>query len=179
MIYLFAGHNNNDPGATGVDGITEAELTKELRDMIAAELTAMGVKFILDNDNETLTQLILRIKPGSGSVLCDIHFNSAAQLATGTETLIAEKGDNKSHKLAVELQQVMISSMGLFDRGVRTEKNSHRGRLGILHTAAGCAVLAEICFINNPVDLDAYQKNKGILAKRMAIVLKRHDDLYQ
>jgi N-acetylmuramoyl-L-alanine amidase len=176
MIYLFAGHNKRDPGTTGVDGITEAELAIELRDMIAAELADMGANFILDNDNETLTQLITRIKPGIASVLCDLHFNSAAQLATGTECLVADNAHQRSHSLALELQQTIISATGFFNRGVKTEKNSHRGRLGILHTAAGMAVLAEICFINNPKDLATYHKNKGVLAKRMAIVLKRHDD---
>ena len=61
MIYLFAGHNNSDPGAVD-SGYKEADLTKRFRNLVSKELDALGVKYILDKDSETNSQLLYRIK---------------------------------------------------------------------------------------------------------------------
>lgn len=185
MIFLSAGHNykkpNPDPGAMAThNGITykEADLTIELRDLIAMELDKLGAKYILDRDDESLADYLKRIKPGDASVLCELHFNSAAKLATGVETIVKTAPTVDEMKLAAELNQAIVIETGLFNRGVKTEAQSHRGRLAVLHTAAGISVLPEICFINNPMDIGKYQSAKKLIAWRFAAVLSKYDKLY-
>ena len=60
MIFLSAGHNSKsrtikpDPGAINKYGIKEGDLTIEFRDLVAAELTKMGVPFKTDLQEESL-----------------------------------------------------------------------------------------------------------------------------
>lgn len=108
MIYLSAGHNKRlagaDPGAV-YGNIKEADLTVELRDLIIEKLTGLNAKFITDSDDETLQAYIARIKPGSGSVLCELHFNSSVNLASGTETIIKT---NIVKRIGLSLQKYQI-----------------------------------------------------------------------
>ena len=179
MIYLSAGHFFGDPGAINATGVKEADLTMELRSLIAAELTKLGASFVLDKDTENLSQYISRIKPGSGSVVCDIHFNAGQPTANGVETLVKTGANHGENLLAAEINKVLVDVCGLRNRGVKTEADSHRGRLGILHTAAGISVLPEICFISNVSDLGRYQGKKEAVAKGIAAALKKYDDLYK
>lgn len=181
MLYISAGHhfnpNGEDPGACAND-VHEADLTADLRNLIALELCAQGASFILDKDSETLSQYIKRIKPGSGSVLCDIHFNASVNPnATGTEVLVKDSASITERKIAADLCRVLVETCGLVNRGVKTESQSHRGRLGILHTKAGISVLIEVCFISNLSDLQLYRKNKGMLAYKIAQVLIHADSI--
>ena len=180
MIFLSAGHNlqgpNPDPGACSGTWV-EAELTKELRDLVEEELQVLLASITTDKDSETLAQYIRRIKPGTGSVVCEFHFNCSDHLATGVEVLVKDAASVIERKLANDICDI-VKATGLLKRGVKTEAQSHRGHLGILHTRAGMSVLLEICFINNPRDMDLYQKNKGILAMQIAAVLYKYDKLY-
>ena len=180
MIYLSAGHNKRlagaDPGAT-CGNIKEADLTIELRDLIIAELTGLQANFITDKDDETLLAYVARIKPGSGSVVCELHFNSSARLATGAEAIIKNEYSHVEKAIAVDISNAIATILGIINRGVKTEAQSHRGRLGILHTHAGISVLPEICFINNEIDMKQYHKNKNALARKFAELLIEYDAL--
>lgn len=182
MIYLFAGHHYDeagaDPGAIGVNGIKEADLTIEFCDLVAAELDDLKAKYIRDDKADTLRELLRKIKPGSGSVLCEVHFNSADRLATGTEVLVSDKAGIDSRRLAQELCNAQAKHLGLINRGVKTEKQSKRGKIAILNTPAGISVLTELCFINNPSDVEQYHKGKNILAYIYAQKLLMFDRLY-
>jgi N-acetylmuramoyl-L-alanine amidase len=59
------------------------------------------------------------------------------------------------------------------DQGIKTEADSHHGRLGWMRLT-GENVLMEICFITNPVDMQKYQANKLQLAKNIALILKNN-----
>lgn len=180
MIYLSAGHNkrykNADPGAV-IGNIKEADLTAELRDMVAVQLRLLKANIIVDTDGETLSQYIERIKPGSGSVVCELHFNSSVNLATGTEAIIKNNYNNFEKELALAICNAVSSACGIINRGVKTESQSHRSKLAILHTNAGISVLPEICFINNRCDLHQYYQNKAEVSKKLAELLKQYDDL--
>jgi N-acetylmuramoyl-L-alanine amidase len=175
MIYLSAGHHLSDPGAIA-NGYKESQLCIELRDLIKQELIQKGASFISDRDYETLIAYINRIKPGSGSVLCELHFNASTNTrATGTEVLYAT--GIESQNLAKDLSQVIAELIGIPNRGAKDEAQSARGRLAVLRTKAGIAVLPEICFISNKLDMDAYQKNKNKVAKAIASYLIHYDKL--
>lgn len=176
MIFLSAGHHLKDPGAVA-NGYRENQLTMQLRDTIATELQKLGASFSLDKDTETLAEYLGRIKPGSGSVVCELHFNAGSATATGIEVLVKDNADADSTSLARDMVVSGSDIMKIFNRGVRSESQSHRGRLGLLHINAGISVLAEVCFITNEDDMRKYKTNIGILSHTWAELLIKYDAL--
>ena len=174
MIYLSAGHHLNDPGAIA-NGARENKLTIELRDLTLQHIPAAQV--ITDKDTETLAQYINRIQPGSGSVLLEYHFDAGGPSATGMTIIVADNANADSRAFAADLAATGSRILGIRNRGVIAEKQSARGRLGILHTGAGIAALAEVCFITNTDDLAHYNNAKQKLAKAWADLLIKYDAL--
>ncbi|MEG7982437.1 N-acetylmuramoyl-L-alanine amidase, partial [Listeria monocytogenes] len=72
-------------------GYVEADLSKELRNLIVVELKKLGVTAVVDNDNETLQQVINRLNPTEKDVCLDIHWNAGPPTATGVETFIPDR----------------------------------------------------------------------------------------
>lgn len=176
-IYLSAGHSNSDPGAVS-NGFKESDLTKQLRDTILPHLQARDARVIKDLDSESLKQYIDRIKPGTGSILCDLHFNAGPPTANGIEVLVSNDAKNTERELAMEICAAGSKICGLRNRGVKTESQSARGKLGLLHTAAGISVLVEVCFISNRDDLGKYLDNINPFAAEIARLLVKYDAVY-
>lgn len=180
MIFISAGHHEKDSGAT-YNGRREATETIKVRDSIVKFLDRYGYKSIKDKDNETNVQYQTRIKPGSGSVVFDIHFNAGPVSATGVEVFV-NKGDfaNKgslSYKMAMEIAEVTSKILGIKNRGVKSEQVSQHKRLGILNKGAGISALWEVCFITNKEDMYKYDKNFSILNEEIAKILMKYEDL--
>lgn len=173
MIYNSAGHHLSDSGAVkGND--RENVLTIELRDLVDSELKIMGFNTIKDKDTETLGQYIARISPGSGSVVCESHFNAANGKASGVEVIYPDRNYHNTNfvhlsKLIAEgMSKDIAQCLGLPNRGAKQEKDSARKTLAILRTKAGISVLPEICFIDNSIDMDKYHSKKREVAKIIA-----------
>lgn len=167
MIYNSAGHHNNDPGAVATHGgikYQENKLMIEFRDLINKRLDAKGYKYIKDDDKETLSQYLGKIKPGSGSVICEGHLNSfTSSKATGIEVVIANNHSKEDKALAAMIATGLNRITGLALRngntGVITEKQSARGSLGIMKKP-GIVILIEYGFISNPSDLKILLEEK-------------------
>lgn len=180
MIFLSAGHNLNgikpDPGAVG-NGFKEAELAVEFRNLVAECLTARGVKFITDKDDEKLAEYLKRIQTGNGSVVIEYHFDAAdSPLATGTTSLVGNDADRLDKAFAKELVDSTAKCFGIKNRGVKTEADSHRGSLGLMRET-GTVALVELAFISNVNDMKAYQFYKHSLAKIHAEIIERYETL--
>ena len=174
-LFLIAGHSLNDPGA--VSTLTEAELTRELRGLIAGKLIKFNPEMIIVQDSDkdslgkVLTQIAGAIEPGD--LLIDIHFNAFPNpKATGAEVLVKNGASERQLKTAAGLSSVIASTLGLVNRGAKTEKDAARQRIGILH-GDGDRYLLEICFISNPEDLKQYQKFKFILADALSLEIEK------
>lgn len=167
MIYNSAGHHNTDSGAVAThNGVKyqENKLAIEFRNGISKRITGRKYKVIEDKDNETLSQYLTRIKPGTGSVLCESHFNSFDnKTATGIEVVIPDNYDKYDYQLASMIAVGLHKITGLPLRnngtGVITETQSHRGKLGFLRKP-GVNVLIEYGFISNPNDVKIILDNK-------------------
>jgi len=174
--FISAGHHLKDPGAIG-NGKKESDLTREFRDMVVPILKCNGVKVITDKDSETLGQYLSRIKTGTGSVVLEFHFDAAIHNgATGTTCLIGNDADRLDKAFAKELVDATSEILGIRNRGVKSESESGRGRLGLMRES-GTVALLEICFITNEDDLKAYDTNKVSLACRIAEIVKKYEDL--
>jgi len=180
-IFISAGHSNQvgkDRGAQG-NGFIEGELTVELRDLIVHELKKQGVNPIVDQNDSVLAQSLNFFKnlTTNSCIVLDIHWNAATPLATGTETLIPVNPSDFEIKLAKNLSSIVAKTLNIKSRGnfkgnegVKTEAESHHGRLGWMRLT-GENVLMEICFISNKSDMDKYQAAKHILARNIAAEL--------
>lgn len=177
VVYPSAGHHDKDPGAVA-NGWKEADLTKELRNLMIAEFNLRQHKIIVDQDWETNSQYQKRIKPGGGSVIMDLHFNAVeSKTATGVEVIVNNHASQHSIDLATEICQKLSTIMGIANRGVKTEKQTARKGIGILNLKAGISVLVEVCFMSNPNDLRAYLKNKEAVACALVDLAIKYDDL--
>ena len=177
MIFSSAGHGGSDPGAIA-NGYREADLTIEFRDLLNKELTELGAKFISDKDGETLGAYLGRIKTGDGSIIHEVHFNAATPAATGIEVVIPDRHTREEFNCAFELAAAIQKHTGLKlrgDKGVITEGQTHRGKLGLMRPE-GINLLTEMCFISNANDLKQYFQAKEAIAKDFAIILKKYDD---
>ena len=77
---------------------------------------------------------------------------------------------------AKEIVDATAQTLGVKNRGVINEAESHRGRLGLMREQ-GIVSLLEIGFISNPDDVKKYQQKKIELATRLARIIKKYDDL--
>lgn len=187
MIYISAGHNSQsknikqDPGAVG-NGFKEGDLTIDFRNRVAYELKKLNAKFITDSDEESLAMYLNRIQTGNGSVVVEYHFDAAAPPApgklpaTGTTGLIEGEADNNDRAFAKELTDTVAAVLGIRNRGVISETESHRGRLGLMREE-GVICLVELAFISNKDDLDRYFKYRDVLAKRHAEIIIKYENM--
>lgn len=177
MIYLSAGHHNKDSGAFQ-NGYKEADLTKELRNLMVDVFEKRKHTIIIDRDFETNSQYQGRIKPGTGSVIVDLHFNSSGnKTATGVEVIVNNNANKDSISLAKEICESLSKIMQIQNRGVKKESDTARGGIGILRLKAGISVLVEVCFMSNINDLQAYLNNKEAIACTLVDLAIKYDDL--
>lgn len=179
MIFPSAGHApysiKKDFGAEGC-GYKEAILTIEMRNLVIKELDAKGIKYITDKDTETLGEYLQRIETGSGSVVCEWHFDAYNGTASGATSLVGDDSDRLDKAFAKELVDITASILGIPNRGVKAESESHRGKLGLMREQ-GIVSLLEICFIDNSNDMQKYQANKTQLAKAYSDLLIKYENL--
>lgn len=182
MIYVSAGHNSKsknikpDPGAINKDGIKEGDLTIEFRNLVAIELTKLGVKFITDSDEENLSMYLKRIQTGRGSVVIEYHFDAAGnENATGTTVVVGSDADRLDQAFAKDLAVITANFLGIRNRGVINERATHRGRLGLMRES-GIVALVELGFLTNPADLRAYHLGKESLAEAHAHLILKYEN---
>jgi len=173
-IILSAGHSNKigrDRGAAG-SGFVEGNLTVELRQLISDDLKKLGLNPIMDGNNTILAESLNFFKKliSANAIALEIHFNSGPDTATGVETLVPENPSLNERIIASGLSQIVRDAMNIPMRGnngVKTELESHHGKLGWMRL--NCEnLLLEVCFISNPKEMEIYQKNKFIIGQRIA-----------
>lgn len=178
--FVSAGHNPKgikvDPGACA-NGLREADLAVEFRNLVVSELLKRKLKVITDKDDERLGDYLKRIQTGSGSVVLEFHFDAAASTsATGTTSLFGSDADRLDKAFAKELVETTAAVLGIKNRGALSEIESHRGSLGLMREQ-GIVSLLEICFITNQSDLDKYAFNKNALAVKIAEIVERYENM--
>ena len=168
-IVLTAGHSDYDPGAVG-NGQTEAGIARELRNIVASKLRAMGHRVITDGEpasNKPLRDAIALIP--QGRVAVELHCNAAASPAAGgVECISLPKDKLLSQRLSRAVARVLeLRVRG--DGGWIDQSQSARGKLGYVN--AGGLIL-EVFFISNPDEMAVYQARKWLVAQAIADVLQ-------
>lgn len=175
MKFISSGHcavkgPNYDPGAPGVNNRWEATETVKVRNRVVEILR----EAITDADGESLSQYLKRIKPGSGSVVVEFHFNAGPSSATGTETLIEIDGDKMDKACAKELTDATSRILGIRNRGVKTEADTRHKRLALMKED-GIICLVEVCFITNASDMKAFDLYFEELCQEYAVIIQKYD----
>ena len=172
-IIISAGHGGNDPGAVA-NGYTERDLAIEFRELLVKELLLLGVKPLIDDNKNALKQTLQWLKgvlKSDKTVCIDIHWNAAIPKARGTEIIIPDKPSLFESSFAKEILDVFVSN-GFTSRGVKTESQTARKRLGWMRPSAE-NILIEMAFLTNTLDLELYKMVKYKLAKELAAVIKK------
>lgn len=175
--FISAGHNpkgQRDPGA--VKGpLIEAILTEEFKKLVVPICLGLGLKVITDKEDERLAEYLKRIQTGAGSVVLEFHFDAGPETANGSSVVIGDDADRLDKAFAQELLEATTSTLGTKSRGVITEAQSHRGRLGLMREQ-GTVALLEVCFISNKDDMAKFNSKKVELATKIAKIVKKYED---
>lgn len=176
MLYLSAGHTGPHTGAqcaTVAPRFDEGSETIRLRDAVAAVLTTRyHIAVLTDQDTMRLSLLCQQINDAAAfasNIVCvDLHFNASTQAtAHGTEVIVADDASDLEVALAVRLLNATARTLGTNRRGVRTESQTPRRRLAILHLDCPSVIL-EICFATSQTDTDAYRRQFDTLVDQLA-----------
>lgn len=175
-VFISAGHHLKDSGAPGVNGRKEADEAIKFRNAVVKYLEPTGVKIITDNDTETLPQYLNKIQSGNGSVVIEFHFDAFNEIASGTTALVGDDADRLDKLFAKEIVDTTSKVLNIPNRGVKSESQSHRGRLGLMREQ-GIVCLLEVCFIDNKNDMDSFDKNFYTLASELSKIIEKFEKL--
>lgn len=155
IVVLDAGHGiGRDTGATGITGVQEDDVTLSVTLKAGKILESRGVQVVYTRTTdqrstpmEVIDSLQKRCdisNEAGATYFVSIHNNSAGTPnAYGTETYYYA-GNSEGQRLASEIQSSLVSTVGSYDRGVKTA-----GFYVIKNTAAPAA-LVELGFLSNP-----------------------------
>lgn len=160
QIIVNAGHHDHDPGKV-VGEYTESAEVKKIRDEVVRLLEKDFTVFSVP-DSLTLQESIdwsnQRITKPSDGLVIDIHLNANSDSrARGCETYYADSDIQK--EVAKSLSSHVSSELGIPDRGPKHDSLTYVGSLGWLRQNKGVASLVEVCFMTNPDDWTALQKD--------------------
>jgi N-acetylmuramoyl-L-alanine amidase len=176
-IYLDAGHGwgsstagVRDPGAGGI-GYEEATETTELAMLTAQYARSLyGLNVYTNAGANAATGVNYRLrqldaKNRGCTSLVSIHFNAATGLATGTESYIhSVNAAAGSDQLQAIMHTALVGALGLSDRGMR-----QAGFAVVSGKDTGLpATLLEVCFIDNPSDMQIYKEREDAVARALA-----------
>lgn len=153
-VCIDPGHGGRDPGAVGLGGTREADITLLAALSLKVQLEALGHTVILTRDDTTALHkekrldLVARAKVANDA-MCDcfisIHCNAAEdRSANGSETWHHPRSA-EGKRLAKTIQTALVSAGGLRNRGIKQSAG-----LAVLRLTTMPAVLIELGFISNP-----------------------------
>lgn len=168
---VTAGHSNTDPGAVA-NGVKEAEIAVELRNIITKKLRERGHTVINDGvgkDNQPLKQAVKLIRPGA--VAIEIHCNAAGSAsATGVESISLPPLKGLSQRISQAIARVTKDRVR-GDKGWIDQSQSARGKLAFVDAGG---IILELFFLTNAAALEAYQSVKWLVATAIADELEAH-----
>lgn len=174
-VALSAGHSNvkgQDMGAVGVFFI-EGEETVNLRNKLIEEFNYRNVVVNKDDNSNVTYQTVSLFKKyfGKKDIVVDLHFNASDnKLATGCEVLIPADYSDFEYELASTIASTISKTLGIVNRGVKTELQSARKKL-LWMTIPAENILIEVCFITNAKDSSEYLSKRSMLVSDLVEVL--------
>lgn len=153
-ICIDPGHGQHDPGAVGIGGLYEKDVTLSMSKKIGQILQDSGFDVVYTrtndqtgfplNQTDNLRRRVHIANNAQANLFISVHCNSASKsTAHGTETFVLSKG-GQAERLADCIQAELIEATGLVNRGVK------EANFLVLRETAMPAILVELAFISNP-----------------------------
>lgn len=165
---VTAGHSDKDPGAFA-QGMKEADLAVQLRDILSNKLRDMGHTVTedgADGVNLPLSTAVTLIKGSDKAV--EIHFNAAgSSSAKGVETISLPKDKTLSQNISKAVAEVLGTKLR-GQNGWIDQSQSQHSRLAYVNAGG---LIAEIAFITNKEEMEAYKAKFWLVAAAIARVL--------
>lgn len=126
IVVIDPGHGGKDPGAIGVNGLEEKDITMSIAQMLYLKsLDDPQLRIVLSRrDDEYIypTDRAVKANRIGADLFVSIHANSFSnESVSGVETLVHETqgAGTASHRLAEMLQAKVVTATGAIDRGVK------------------------------------------------------------
>jgi len=156
-VVIDPGHGGKDPGAIGIGGLEEKNITLPIAQMVYLKsLNDPQLRVVLtrrDDEYSSPADRILAANRLGADLYVSIHANAFSSASvSGIETFVHEtrSASSASYRLAEMLQQHVVSATGALDRGVKWEPL-------FIRRATMPAALVETGFITNPYEAKALQ----------------------
>ena len=191
-VVLDPGHGGAEPGAVGVNGLTEKAVNLAVAERTKAVLEAQGATVVLTRTGDYRVTLGARadiVKALGPPVFVSVHHNGGGDgpsAEPGTETYF-QIGSPQSRRLAGLVYEELVALFSTYggvawvgdtDAGAKFRMNSRGGDYyGMLRQTAGVtAALSEALFISNPpeAELLARPEVQQAEAEALARAITRH-----
>lgn len=149
LVMLDPGHGGRDPGAVGIGGLQEKGVVLAVSHHVAAALQAQGVAVQMTRQSDQTVDLQPRadVATAAGAtVFVSIHANAVNMQRPEVNGLETYYYSEAGRVLATALQNQVLSTMAMNDRGVR------QARFLVLRRTAMPAALIEIGFVTGAID---------------------------
>ena len=168
LIGRDSGHGGKDPGAIGLNGLQEKDVTLAISNALGLVLKAAGVESYATRTADETLDLLTR-SACINNMKCDlavsVHCNaSEGRSANYISTYIQQIG-GEAEKLAISVQKHLVAATGWPDGGVRVQ-NLHMTRETNMP-----AILCECGFISNPEQES--QLGTPAMQRKLAVAIAR------
>lgn len=151
-VVIDPGHGGKDPGAIGIGGLREKDITLSIAQMVFLKsLSYPELHIILSRRDDHYiypTDRVIAANKLGADLYVSIHANAhSSPNASGIETLVHEtKGkDTPCYHLAEILQRNLVAATGAQDRGIKWAPL-------FIRRATMPAALVEVGFVTNPLE---------------------------
>lgn len=150
-IFVDAGHGGENPGAVGINGLEEADVTLDVALRLGRILKERGyeVKYSRTDDvTVTLAERANMANEWGADYFISIHCNSNPNPEyRGTSTYYYREGIT-AEVLAFDVNTALVERIGTPDLGIFT------ANFAVLRRTQMPAILAELAFLSNPEEAE-------------------------
>jgi N-acetylmuramoyl-L-alanine amidase len=166
VIAIDPGHGGADPGAVGIGGLQEKDITSAIAYDVAEILEKSGLQVVLTRADDREINLEPRVQiaqRASSNLFVSIHANSISldrPEVNGLETYYYSSGN----QLAQVIHDAILQELTMTDRGVR------QARFYVLRNTSMPAVLVETGFVTGAEDAQNFNDPawRGQMAEAIA-----------
>jgi len=176
MILLSAGHSNTDPGAVNKDKRKEADIARDMRNIVALYLRRdTNFSIVTDGaglDNESLSQAVKRVGHGTDDLAIEFHCNAfTSESAKGVEALAGTDDKAICQSLCKAVSDVLNTTVRGSEGGWKSEGSGQHSRLAFVRAGG---IILELFFITNPKELEMWDARKWLVGKEVAKQIALH-----
>ncbi len=144
-IFINAGHGGTDSGAVSNNGNKEADVTKNVCDILCKRLELNWYPFVFYQQKRNYYEISRKENNTKSCVFISVHCNSVANPeAHGIEVLYKSNRGKEFAKITLD---ELVKATGLTSRGVKYRENLH-----VLNRTKAPAILIELAFLSNPTE---------------------------